>query len=61
MPTYEYKCSQCNTVTEETHKMTEDVLVICDKCNEKKIRVVSGGLGLRFQGNGFYITDYKNK
>ena len=59
MPTYEYKCPECNTVTEEVHKISEQIVVVCPKCNMKKIKGVGGGLAFHFKCSGFYKTDYQ--
>tara|TARA_Y100001970_G_C14101289_1_gene785629 strand:- start:443 stop:673 length:231 start_codon:yes stop_codon:yes gene_type:complete len=40
--------------------MSDLPLIICEKCNGKIERKITGGTGLIFKGNGFYLTDYKN-
>ena len=61
MPTYEYFCKHCGFEFEEFQSIASDPITVCPKCNEKVQRKISGGVGLIFKGNGFYITDYKNK
>jgi putative FmdB family regulatory protein len=62
MPTYEYKCSDCNHTFEIIQSMKEDPLKICPNCHKETLKkLVSGGAGLIFKGSGFYLTDYKNK
>jgi len=61
MPTYDYKCLECNYTFEEFQKMSDDVLTKCPKCNGKVKRLISGGLEPIFKGSGFYETDYKKK
>jgi putative FmdB family regulatory protein len=62
MPTYEYKCSDCNHTFEIIQSMKEDPLKICPDCHKETLKkLVSGGAGLIFKGSGFYLTDYKNK
>lgn len=61
MPTYEYRCSDCGFEFEEFQSMVSEPLKVCPHCNkETVVRKISGGSGLIFKGNGFYITDYKN-
>ncbi|UCF71780.1 MAG: zinc ribbon domain-containing protein [candidate division WOR-3 bacterium] len=59
MPTYEYECLNCRKTLEEFQKITDDPLTRCPKCGGKLRRLISGGAGLIFKGNGFYVTDYK--
>jgi putative FmdB family regulatory protein len=60
MPTYEYRCKKCGHEFEELQKITASPLTQCPVCHEKALtRVIGGGAGLIFKGEGFYITDYK--
>ncbi|MDQ7054433.1 MAG: zinc ribbon domain-containing protein [candidate division KSB1 bacterium] len=61
MPTYEYVCRECGYQFEEFHGIAEDPISHCPKCDGKVERLINGGIGLIFKGNGFYLTDYKNK
>ena len=58
MPTYDYKCRTCGHVFELFHGMSEDPAPHCPKCGDSCEKVISGGAGLIFKGNGFYATDY---
>ncbi|NRA40173.1 MAG: zinc ribbon domain-containing protein [Planctomycetes bacterium] len=58
MPTYEYACDSCG-LFEAFQSMREDAYKICPQCKGKKIqRVISGGAGVIFKGDGFWETDY---
>lgn len=59
MPTYEYRCTECNHEFEEFQAISDAPVTICPSCGGKTERVISGGAGLIFKGSGFYITDYK--
>ncbi|NOR18309.1 zinc ribbon domain-containing protein [candidate division WOR-3 bacterium] len=59
MPTYEYECTKCKYTFEEFQKITDEPLKKCPKCGSKLRRIITGGVGLIFKGNGFYVTDYK--
>lgn len=62
MPTYEYICKNCGTQKEVLQKITEAPLKKCDNCFLDTLqRGVGGGVGLSFEGSGFYITDYGSK
>ena len=61
MPTYEYKCKNCNHEFEESQPMSAETLVMCPKCKlPTLVRAIGGGGGMIFKGSGFYQTDYKN-
>lgn len=58
MPTYEYACAVCGII-EVFQSMREDPLSACPECSSKKIqRLISGGAGIIFKGDGFWETDY---
>ena len=61
MPTYEYRCTKCSHEFEEYQTMTDEPLSKCPKCGGKPQRVISGGAGLLFKGDGFYITDNRSE
>ncbi len=59
MPTYEYK-REDGSRFEMTQKMSEDPLTFCPTTGQKVKRVISGGGGVVYKGEGWYVTDYKN-
>lgn len=59
MPTYEYRCAKGHDF-EVLQKMSDKPVAACPKCGAKARRLVSGGAGLLFKGDGFYITDYRS-
>jgi putative FmdB family regulatory protein len=42
MARYVYKCDECNTHIEVTHKMTEEPWITCDDCSADMHRVPQG-------------------
>lgn len=61
MPTYEYKCRNCDYTFEEFQPMSAESLVECPSCKTPNLyRVIGTGAGMIFKGSGFYLTDYKN-
>ncbi|MBD3315164.1 MAG: zinc ribbon domain-containing protein [Chitinivibrionales bacterium] len=62
MPTYEYECEKCGHLFEEFQSMTAQPLTQCpaEGCDGKVHRILSGGAGFLFKGDGFYITDYRS-
>lgn len=60
MPTYHYRGIECGHEFEEWQKITDPPLDKCRECGGPAERVISGGAGLLFKGNGFYITDYRS-
>ncbi|MDA3940255.1 MAG: zinc ribbon domain-containing protein [Spirochaetia bacterium] len=61
MPTYDYKCEQCERTFEYFQSMSDDSLTVCQECKGPLKRLIGGGLGIIFKGSGFYVTDNKSK
>ena len=69
MPTYEYICEKCGHQFEKFQPISARPLTLCpeDLCAQKRWgkgkvkRAISGGAGLLFKGDGFYITDYRSE
>lgn len=60
MPTYVYKCGNCEHMFEVRQRMADDPLTDCPKCNESALRRVVNNVGIVFKGSGFYVTDNRN-
>jgi len=60
MPTYEYR-REDGTTFEVMQGINDEPLERCPDTGQKVKRVISGGGGVVYKGDGFYITDYKNK
>lgn len=57
MPTYDYKCKDCDTTKTVSRSFSDsDPGYKCDACNSELIRVYSN-VGVTFKGSGFYSTD----
>src|SRR6266542_936966 len=62
MPTYEYRCSACGHSLEAFQRMSDAPLTHCPNCGKEMLqRVVSGGAGVIYRGEGWYVTDYSKK
>ena len=59
MPTYEYRCPEGHTF-DKFQRMSDPAEAECPECGKPGERVLSGGAGLLFKGEGFYITDYRS-
>lgn len=61
MPNYDYSCSNCGHVEEILQKMSDAPLTECPQCQKPTFkRKIGMGIGLQFQGSGFYSTDYNS-
>lgn len=58
MPTYGYKCTECNDEFEIMQKITADPLKKCEKC-EGTLKKLLYPVGIVFKGSGFHINDYR--
>ena len=72
MPTYEYRCNTCGHRFDYFQSISSDALTHCPEAECAHIegakrgkgevqRLVSGGAGIVFKGEGFYLTDYARK
>lgn len=62
MPTYDYRCGQCDHEWELFQSITAKPVRKCPECSKLKAkRVIGPGAGIIFRGSGFYQTDYRSK
>ena len=59
MPTYEYQCPQGHRF-DLFQRMSDEPRANCPECGAESQRMISGGAGFLFKGDGFYITDYRS-
>ena len=59
MPTYRYRCKECDHEFEVRQRMSDDPLTECPVCGGPVRRVV-GTVGIVFKGSGFYVTDNRS-
>ncbi|HPI92678.1 MAG TPA: zinc ribbon domain-containing protein [Deltaproteobacteria bacterium] len=52
MPTYEYECNACKMRFEREQAMSDEPLQACPECGAPVRRLVSGGTGFLFKGEG---------
>tara|TARA_B100000446_G_scaffold69822_1_gene66301 strand:+ start:710 stop:1066 length:357 start_codon:yes stop_codon:yes gene_type:complete len=60
MPTYDYRCPNGHQF-EVFQRISAAPGAECPDCSEDSERMISGGAGLIFKGEGFYITDYRSE
>ena len=60
MPTYTYK-REDGTTFDLQQKISADALTTCPTTGQAIKRVITGGGGVVYKGDGWYVTDYKNK
>ena len=56
MPTYQYRCTECDHAFEEFQSFTDDALTVCPVCGGR-LRKVYNAVGVVFKGSGFYRND----
>ena len=61
MPTYEYKCLDCERRFEAFQNMSDEPLAECEACGGRLKRLIGTGAGIIFKGSGFYATDYRSE
>jgi putative FmdB family regulatory protein len=62
MPTYTYRCNNCENQFDIRQRMADAPLTDCPECKtEGSLRKVLNSVGIVFKGSGFYITDSRGK
>jgi putative FmdB family regulatory protein len=59
MPTYQYRCKECDHELEVVQSFNDEPLTECPVCSGP-LRKVYGAVGISFKGSGFYKTDSRN-
>ena len=59
MPTYSYRCTECDTAFDIQQSFTDDSLTVCPTCGGK-LRKVFSAVGVSFNGSGFYRNDSRS-
>ena len=59
MPIYEYKCEDCNKITEIWHGVNESPKTSCPYCGGRLHKIISQ-TSFILKGSGWYATDYRN-
>ncbi len=60
MPTYSYQ-REDGSVFEVMQRMSDEPLKVCPDTGQPVRRLISGGAGVVYKGEGWYVTDYKNR
>jgi putative FmdB family regulatory protein len=56
VPTYQYRCTECDHAFEQFQSFTDDALTVCPECGGR-LRKVYNAVGVVFKGSGFYRND----
>ena len=56
MPTYSYRCTECDNAFDIQQAFTDDSLTVCPTCGGK-LRKLFSAVGVTFNGSGVYRTD----
>jgi putative FmdB family regulatory protein len=59
MPTYSYRCTECDNAFDIHQAFTDDSLTVCDVCGGR-LRKLFNTIGVTFNGSGFYRTDSRS-
>ncbi|MGE5522341.1 MAG: FmdB family zinc ribbon protein [Rhodospirillaceae bacterium] len=61
MPIYEYRCGACGYQKEYLQRMSDAPLTDCPECGKAEFNKMVTAAGFQLKGNGWYVTDFKNK
>jgi len=57
MPTYVYRCKDCEHQFEAFQRMSDEPLTDCPECKGQVARLLFP-VGIMFKGSGFHVNDY---
>ncbi len=57
MPTYSYRCANCDYAFDQYQAFTDESLTVCPNCGQSQLRKVFNSIGVSFTGSGFYRND----
>jgi putative FmdB family regulatory protein len=60
VPTYSYRCTECDTAFDIQQAFTDNTLTECPTCGGK-LRKVFSSIGVTFNGSGFYRNDSRSE
>ncbi len=61
MPTYDYRCNDCEHEFELFQSMSDKHKRKCPACGKNALeRLIGTGAAVLFKGSGFYQTDYRS-
>lgn len=60
MPTYTYRCSECEHQFDIFQHFYEDAMTECPVCGKTALHKVYSPVGIVFKGSGFYATDHRS-
>jgi putative FmdB family regulatory protein len=60
VPTYDYRCDQCERTFEVRHRISEAALTTCDRCGGPIHRLLAATPFI-LKGGGWYVTDYPSE
>jgi putative FmdB family regulatory protein len=60
VPTYDYRCDQCERTFEVRHSISAEPLTTCERCGGP-IRRLLAAAPFILKGGGWYVTDYPSE
>jgi len=57
VPTYDYRCTECEKCFEVFHAINAKDPILCPNCNQEATKLMSSA-AIIYKGSGFYTTDY---
>ena len=61
MPSYDYKCDNCNHTQEHKQSIKEDKIKTCPMCMKETYQRLITGTNFNLKGSGWFKTDGKYK
>ena len=61
MPIFEYRCTECEHVSEFVEKFDQPPQTTCPHCHAQALKKLISAGNFHLKGSGWYVTDFKDK
>lgn len=61
MPIYEYECKACGDIAEVMQKMSDPAPEACPACHKGPLVKIMSRTAFVLKGEGWYVTDFRDK
>lgn len=61
MPTYEYRCRECEHEFEKVQRITAPRGAVCPECDYEDCQRLMSKTSFVLRGTGWHVTDYKGR
>lgn len=61
MPIYEYRCQNCEKISEFFQKLSDAPKTECPSCKKNTLKKQISSTNFQLKGSGWYVTDFRDQ